>query len=102
MNKLIDIYCDVDDFCYKFLPAWEGELMPNGDKKRRRQSKMSTSECMTIVIAFHQSNHRDFKNFYIGLVRKYWGEHFPSLLSYTRFLHKMSALIIPMVLIFKP
>jgi hypothetical protein len=75
----------------------------NGDKKRRRQSKMTTSECMTIVSAFHQSNHRDFKNFYIGLVRKYWGEHFPILLSSTRFLHKMSALIIPMcVLIFKP
>jgi len=48
--------------------------MANGDKKRRRQSRMSPSECMTIVIAFHQSNHRDFKNFYIGLVRKYWGE----------------------------
>jgi hypothetical protein len=24
----------------------------NGDKKRRRQSKMTTSECMTIVSAF--------------------------------------------------
>jgi transposase len=75
--------------------------MANGDKKRRRQSKMSTSECMTIVIAFHQSNHRGFKNFYIGLVRKYWREHFPSLLSDTRFLYKMSALIIPMCAYFQ-
>ena len=31
MNKLIDIYCDVGDFCYKFLPVWESELMANGD-----------------------------------------------------------------------
>lgn len=29
MNKLIDIYCDVDDFCYKPLPSWENELMAN-------------------------------------------------------------------------
>lgn len=68
MDKLIDIFCDVDDFCYKFLPVWEAELIGVGVKKRRRQSKMLTNECMTIVIAFHQSNHRDFNNFYIGLV----------------------------------
>ena len=51
MNKLIDIFCDVDDFCHKFLPVWEAELIANGTKKRRRQSKMTTSECMTIIIA---------------------------------------------------
>ena len=56
---------------------------------------------MTIVIAFHQSNHRDFKNFYIGLVQRYWLEDFPTLLSYRRFLHKMSGLIIPMCAYFQ-
>jgi hypothetical protein len=95
MNKLIDTFSDVDDFCHQFLHVWEVELIANGTKKRRRQSKMTTSECMIIVIAFHQSNHRNFKNFYIGLVQRYWLEDFPTLLSYTRFLHKMSALIIP-------
>ncbi|SFC86638.1 hypothetical protein SAMN02745724_02764, partial [Pseudoalteromonas denitrificans DSM 6059] len=77
MNKLIEIFCDVDDFCHQFLPEWEALLISDSTKKRRRSSKMSTSECMTIMIAFHQSNHRDFKNFYIGLVRRYWGEYFP-------------------------
>ena len=101
MDKRIDIYCDVDDFCYQFLPVWEAELIDNGSKKRRRQSKITTSECMTIVIAYHQSNHRDFKNFYMGLVQRYWLEDFLTLLSYTRFLHKMSALIIPMCAYFK-
>jgi len=56
---------------------------------------MSISERMTIVIAFHQSNHRDFKNFYIGLVQRYWSEYFPNWLSYTRF-NTMSVLITPM------
>jgi hypothetical protein len=102
MNKLIDIFCDVDDFYNNFLPVWEAELIANGTKKRRRQSKITTSECMTIVIAFHQSNHRYFKNFYIGLVQKYWNGYFPYLLSYTRFLHKMSALLIPMCAYFQP
>ena len=56
---------------------------------------------MTIVIAFHQSNHHDFKNFYFGLVQRYWLVDFPSLLSYTRFLNKMSALIISMCAYFQ-
>jgi hypothetical protein len=29
MNKLIDIFCDVDDFCHQFLPVWEAELIAN-------------------------------------------------------------------------
>jgi hypothetical protein len=41
MNNLIDIFCDVDDFCHKFIPVWEADLIANGTKKRRRQSKMT-------------------------------------------------------------
>ena len=32
MNKLIDIFFDVDDFCHKFLPVWEAELIADGVK----------------------------------------------------------------------
>jgi hypothetical protein len=96
MNKLIDIFYDVDDFCNKYLPVWEAKFIANGAKKRKRESKMLMSEYMTIVISYHQSNHRAFNNFYIGLVQKYWNGYFPYLLSYTRFLHKMSALLILM------
>jgi len=101
VDKLIDIFCNVYDFYHKFLPVWEAELIADGVKKRRRQSNMSTSECMTIVIAFYQYNHRDFNNFYIGLVQKYWREDFPNLLSYTRFLHKTSELLVPMCAYFR-
>ena len=81
MNKLVDIFCDVDDFCYPFLTQWEKHLVEAGERKRKRQSVMSISECITIVIAFHQSNHRDFKNFYIGLVHQYWKGYFPILMN---------------------
>ena len=54
MNKLIEILCDVDDFCNKFLPVWEAELITNDTKKRRRKSKISTSKYIAIAIIFHQ------------------------------------------------
>jgi hypothetical protein len=96
MNNLVKIFCDVGDFSDQFTPKWEAQLLSGGTRKRRRSSKMSTNERMTIMIAFHQSNHRDFKNFYVDLVQRYWAEYFPELLSYTRFINTMSELIVPM------
>lgn len=101
MNNLVEIFCNVDDFCMRFCPQWQDQLIADGTKKRNRHSKMTISEKMTIVIAFHQSNHRDFKNFYIGLVQRYWSSDFPNTLSYNRFLNTMSALIVPMCAYFQ-
>ncbi len=57
---------------------------------------MSNSEIMTIIISFHQSHYRDFKNYYLGYVAKYLKSYFPSLLSYTRFIEVMPSVIIPL------
>ena len=96
MNKLIELFCDVDDFCRVFLPELEKQLISDGKKKRRRASRMTMSEVMTIIIAFHMSNHRDFKNYYIGFITQFYRGHFPHLLSYTRFLEIMPKAIIPL------
>nr|WP_223824326.1 hypothetical protein [Candidatus Enterovibrio escacola] len=62
MNNLDAVVVDIDDFCQTFLPAWR--TMPNfsGIKQRNKPSRLSVSEVMTIVIAFHQSGYRDLKN----------------------------------------
>ena len=101
MHNLVSVFCHVDDFCDKFVPVFEQKLITDGTRKRRRNSRMSMSECMTIVIAFHQSNYRDFKNFYLGHVSMYWKKYFPKLLSYTRFLELMPSLIVPMCAYFE-
>nr|WP_263363524.1 hypothetical protein [Candidatus Enterovibrio escacola] len=44
---------------------------------------------MTIVIAFHQSEYRDFKTYYIHFVYRYLTNEFPELVSYTRMLKFM-------------
>ncbi len=96
MNKLVEIFCDVDDFCQVFIPNWEKQCIEDGTRKRKRACRMSMSEIMTIIIAFHTSNHRDFKNFYTGFVSQFYQSHFPTLLSYTRFLEVMPKAIVPL------
>lgn len=96
MNKLTETYCDVDDFCKLFIPQWEQLLIENGTRKRRREKRMSSSEIMTIIISFHQSNYRDFKNYYLGYVSKHLRAYFPSLLSYTRFIAVMPSVLMPL------
>lgn len=40
---------------------------------------------MTIVIAFHGSGAKTFKDFYTLTVLPHWGKAFPNLVSYSRF-----------------
>jgi hypothetical protein len=44
---------------------------------------MTTSEIMTIVVSFHMSHYRDFKNYYLRYVSLVYKNAFPNLLSYT-------------------
>jgi IS5 family transposase len=57
---------------------------------------MTTSEIMTIVVSFHMSHYRDFKNYYLRYVSLVYKNAFPNLLSYTRFLAVMPRVIVPM------
>lgn len=96
MDKLVELFCDVDDFCRVFIPLWEQQCLEEGARQRRRYCRMIASEMMTILIAFHLSNHRNFKRFYLGLVWQHHQKDFPSLLSYTRFLGMMSSVMVPL------
>jgi len=96
MDKLVEIFCDVDDFCTVFIPEWEKTLIETGERKRRRQGRLSSSEIMSIIILFHRSNYKDFKNFYLFYMNKHLKKAFPKLLSYTRFLEVMPTVLVPL------
>ena len=96
MNKLIETFCDVDDFCQLFVTQWQKMLLENGEIKRRRACRLSLSEVMTIIIHFHQSHYRNFKNYYLLYVCRELKGYFPELLSYTRFLGVTANAVIPM------
>lgn len=99
--NLTQLFCDVDDFCQTFVPAWEKSLLRQGEKKRNRPHLMSMSEMITIWVAYHQKGYRTFKWFYQQHVQKYWRREFPNLLSYNRFVELLPKVIVPLTAFMK-
>ena len=98
MKSLLELFCDVDDFCKAFLPIWNLQLLASGRKQRQRARSLTVSEIMTILIAFHQSHYRDFKAYYCELALKSWRSEFPDLVSYTRFIEYVPSTLVPLIM----
>lgn len=96
MDSLTELFCDIDDFCQVFYPAWEQKLLNAGAKQRRRSGRLWPSEIMTIWVHFHQMRFRDFKTYYTAYVQKYLCREFPHLVSYNRFVQLTSSVLVPL------
>ena len=88
------IFCFIDDFCKEFVPFYKGKLLPK--RRRTRQSIMSLSEVLTILIMFHQSHYRDFKSFYLFYICKHMKKEFPNTVSYNRFVELQKSVLLPL------
>ena len=94
--NVTEIYCDVDDFCKVFLPAWLGSLLPERQNQRQRTLRMSPAEVMTLLIWFQGSNYRDFKHYYIDYVAGVLTREFPNQVSYNRLIELAQSVLIPL------
>lgn len=101
--KITSLFVEVDDFLKNHCWLWEIEqqvLMTNNPqkpkKRRNRQGKMSLSERCTILILFHESGFRTFKQFYLSHVCHQLRGEFPNLLSYNRFVELIPDTLLPL------
>ena len=93
---MVKIFCQVDDFWKQFQVVWQQSLLEEGLVKRHKACTLSMSEIMTIVIMFHFSRYRCFKDYYERLVMKGYRKYFPSLVSYNRFTELMQSCAVPL------
>lgn len=99
--SLTRLFCDTDDFCKGFIADWEKNQIEDETKKRRRKSRLSHSEIMTIVVYYHQSGYKTFKWFYERSICKNRKPEFPNLVSYNRFIELLPDVLIPLTLFMK-
>lgn len=60
--SLLELFVDVDNFCQDYAFKVKNKGL-KGTKQRGPVSRLSISEVMTIVIHFHQSGYRTFKQY---------------------------------------
>jgi hypothetical protein len=94
--SVLELFCDVDDFCQAFAPVWEQTLLDDGNRRRQRSGQLCLSEVMTIMIHFHQASYRNFKKYYEEHVQATLLHEFPGLVSYGRFVELMQRAVVPL------
>jgi hypothetical protein len=94
--SILDLYYSVDTFWQTFEPCWEREQVASGQRQRKRATRLSPSEIMTILIVFQQSGYRTFKGFYTQYVQTQLRAEFPQLVSYTRFVALIPRVVLPL------
>lgn len=86
-DKLIQIFCMLDDFCSEYSKSIEQHSLNLQTKKKKvHVPSLSTSEIMTIEILYHLSGHKCFKYYYLNLALPSLISYFPNLVSYNRFI----------------
>jgi len=101
ITQFIELFCPVDNFCLVFEPEYNKKLLEDGTRKRMRKSRMRLSEVMTIIIWFHMSGYRTFKDYYIREVSTHLRWAFPHLVSYNRFVELMPQALLPLCFYFR-
>jgi hypothetical protein len=93
-DLLISIFCSIDDFCTSFEPEFNRILLSKY-RYLTRTPRLQLCEIMTIVVLFHFSKFRTFKDFYL-FQRSFLIQFFPSLISYNRFIELIPRSVFPL------
>jgi len=93
---ILRLFFDCDEFYRVFEPPLRDLLLSDGKPHRHRESTLSTSEVMTIVILFQVSGFRNFKTYYTQHVCKHLRGEFPNLVSYQRMVELQSEIVLPL------
>jgi hypothetical protein len=97
LERLVETFCAVDDFCKAFLPQWEAYLIGNGSAPRGPKPGLCVSEVITILLMLHGSGVKYLKSFYNGVVGEVLRRYFPKMPCYERFVTLQPNVLIPLL-----
>lgn len=93
ITKLIEIFCEADDFCQLHQEYLQAHSLPNGTDtapKAGRKPQLSSSEVLCILLFYPLSGMKNFQYYYQRLVEPSLKDYFPDLVSYNRFVELIS------------
>jgi len=98
-DKVIEIFVNVDDFCIEFDHEIKKHLIESKKPgSRNRNSQLTDSEIISILILFHFGQFSNFKAYYNHYVSAHLNDLFPDLVSYNRFVELKKKVAVPFML----
>jgi hypothetical protein len=92
---ILSLFCEIDDFCKIFEQIYERRALGSG-KRRKRATRLSQAEVMTILVMYHASGYKHLKAFYLQEILPRHSSEFPDLCSYQRFVQLQSRCVMPL------
>jgi hypothetical protein len=97
--ELTTIFYHTDEFCKLFEKEFKTRVLSDGKGKRNRGTLLSAAEVMTILIYYHNSGFKTFKDYYTKSHEIKAG--FCPLPSYNRFIELQQKVFLPLALFSK-
>src|SRR6516225_6379789 len=97
LERLTEVFCEVDDFCQAFEAQWQAYLIGIGAAPRGPQPGLSVSEIITLLLVLHSSSFKYLKNFYQGLARPLLRPCFPGMPCYEQFVTVQKRAFVPLM-----
>jgi hypothetical protein len=97
LERLVETFCEVDDFCQAFVPQWEAYLIGTGAAPRGPEPGLFVSEIITILLMLHGSRCKYLKSFYQGVMGHMLRQYFPHMPCYERFVTIPKSVFMPLL-----
>ena len=96
LDRLLAIFCAIDDFCKAFEPVYARRLLPAGQRQRTRRTTLALSEILTRLVYFHWRHDRTCKHDYTAYVVVHLHASFPQLVSSQRCVELLPRTLVPL------
>lgn len=99
---LVKIFYHIDEFCNSLSKNSDVKMMLiDEERERKREFGLSLSEVMTIMVYYHYSGYKTFKDYYTKHVIVRMTSDFKGLVSYNRFVELQKYAASPLMLFAK-
>ena len=96
LDRLVEVFCEVDDFCKGFQAQNESRLIGNGSGARGPEAGLVDSEIITLLLVLHSSGFKYLKNFYNSPMGEVLRRYFPGMPCYERFVTLQKRAFLPL------
>ena len=97
LERLTEVFCEVDDFCQAFEAQRQAYLLGSGATPRGPQPGLAVSEIITLLLVLHSSRFKYLKNFYQGLALPLLRQCFPGMPCYEQFVAVQQRAFVPLM-----